>query len=91
MPFTIEEEKRLEGAAAICAATNRLTNGCFNFDILEGTITFRIAASYRERLIGEGLFSCLIDCTTAAADRFIDQFFAINEGKMSRQEFLNQM
>lgn len=91
MPFTIKEEKRIEGAIMTCAATNKLANGCFDYDITKGTITFRITASYRETMIGEGLFSYLIDCADATVDRYNDQFFAINEGMMSLQDFLNKL
>ena len=91
MPFTMKEEKRIEGAIMTCAATSKLANGCFDYDITKGTITFRITASYRETMIGEGLFSYLIDCTTTTVDQFNDLFFAVNEGMISLQDFLKKI
>ena len=32
-----------------------------------------------------------MDCTAATVDRYNDQFFAINEGLMSLQDFLNKL
>lgn len=91
LPFAMKEDKRIDGAIMTCAATNKLANGCFDYDISKGTITFRMTASYRESMIGEGLFDYLIDCAATTVDRYNDQFFAINLGLTTIQEFLEKM
>ena len=89
MPFKMKEDKRIEGAIATCAVTSRLANGCFSYNIQDGTIAFRVAASYRESRIGEGLISYMIDLATAVIDDYNDKFFALNVGLLDLSEFLD--
>ena len=88
MSFKMEEEKRIEGAVATCAATNSLANGCFDYDITDGSITFRMTASYRESDFGEGLFIYMMDCSAATVDKFNDKFMFISKGVLSVSDFL---
>ncbi len=91
LPFNMAEDKRIEGAIATCAATNKLANGCFDYDITEGSITFRMTASYRESEIGEGLFLYMIDCSASTVDDFNDKFFAISKGLIDISDFLGSL
>ncbi len=88
LPFEMGEDKRIDGAIATCAVTNKLANGCFDYDIAKGTITFRMTASYRESTIGEGLFSYLIDCAAFTVDEYNDKFLALSKNLISLSDFL---
>ena len=89
LPFTMTEEHRIEGAIATCAVTSKLVNGCFDFDILEGSITFRLTASYRESRLGKGLFLYMVDCAAAMVDDYNDQFLALNKGRIDVGAFID--
>lgn len=89
LPFKMDEDNRIEGAIATCVATNRLANGCFDYDITDGSITFRMTASYRESDIGEGLFLYMIDSSANIVDDYNDKFLALNKGLISIQDFLD--
>ena len=91
LPFNMAEEKRIEGAVATCAATNKLANGCFDYDITEGSITFRMTASYRESDIGEGLFTYMINCSASTVDEFNDKFLAISKGVIDISDFIGSL
>lgn len=88
MPFKMSESKRMEGAIATCAASFGMADGSFDYDLSDGTIVFRMTASFRESLIGEGLFQYMISCSCAMVDKYNDQFLAINKGLMSIADFI---
>ena len=90
LPFEMSEEKRIEGALATCAATWKMADGSFDYDLSNGKIVFRMAASFRESLIGKGLIDYLIDCACAMVDKFNDQFLALNKGIISISDFLEK-
>ncbi len=88
LPFKMSEAKRIEGAIATCAASYKMADGSFDYDLSDGAIVFRMTASFRESLIGEGLFQYLISCSCAIVDEYNDQFLAIDKGLMSITDFL---
>lgn len=88
MPFKMSESKRMEGAIAACAASFGMVDGSFDYDLSDGTIVFRMTASFRESLIGEGLFQYMISCSCAMVDKYNDQFFALDKGIMSITDFI---
>ena len=90
MPYKISEPKRMEGAIATCIATYGLADGSFDYDITEGSIIFRMTASFRESLIGEGLLQYMISCSCAMVDEYNDKFLAIDKGLISINDFLSQ-
>jgi hypothetical protein len=88
LPFKMSETKRMEGAIATCAASFGMADGSFDYDLSDGTIVFRMTASFRESLIGEGLFQYLISCSCAMVDKYNDQFLALDKGIMSITDFI---
>lgn len=89
LPFKMSKEKRIEGAIATCAASYGMTDGNFDYDILDGRILFRMTSSFRESLIGEGLFQNMISYACAAVDEYNDKFLAIDKGFLSIQDFID--
>lgn len=88
MPYKMSEAKRMEGAIATCAASFGMADGSFDYDLSDGEIVFRMTASFRESLIGEGLFQYMISCSCAMVDKYNDQFLAIDKGLMSITDFI---
>lgn len=88
LPFKMSESKRMEGAIATCAASFGMADGSFDYDLSSGTIVFRMTASFRESLIGEGLFLYLISCSCAMVDKYNDKFLALDKGIMSITDFI---
>lgn len=88
MPYKMSEAKRMEGAIAACAASFGMADGSFDYDLSNGRIAFRMTASFRESLIGEGLFQYMISCSCAMVDKYNDQFLAIDKGLMSITDFI---
>lgn len=90
LPFKMSEGKRMEGAIATCVASYGLADGSFDYDLSDGSIFFRMTASFRESVIGESLIQYMISCTCAMVDQFNDQFLAIDKGMMSITDFIEK-
>lgn len=88
LPFKMSEGKRVEGAIATCEATYRLADGSFDYDMKDGSITFRLTASFADSLIGEELFQYIISCSCSVVDQYNDKFMAIDKGYLSVDDFL---
>jgi len=91
LPFDFPEDKRIEGAVAMCAATYPLADGSFDINIQTGSCWFRQTASFRESKIGEGLFQYMISYACAAVDVYNDRFEALAKGELTLQEFLGSI
>ena len=87
-PFDMSAEKRIEGAIATCAATHRLANGCFDYDLNDGQIVFRMNAQFLNSDLGEELFAYMVDISCKTVDDYNDQFLAISKGHVRIEDFL---
>ena len=88
LPFTVPEDKRIELAIATTAATDKLLDGCFDYDFGNGKIVYRMTASFRDSVIGDGLFEYLVEYSNFAVDEYNDKFFAIGQGYLQLTDFL---
>lgn len=86
--FDMNEDKRMDGAIAVCVASNGMINGSFDYDLNDGSITFRMVQSYKGSMLGKEVFCYMIDCACAMVDRYNDRFFALNKGIMSLSDFI---
>lgn len=89
MPYKMSEEKRMEGVVATCMASYKMVDGNFDYDLSDGSIVFRMTVSFRESIIGEGLFQYMIACSCAMVEEYGKQFLAIDKGTVSISEFLS--
>lgn len=91
LPFPMPENKRLDGAIAICVANINLYNGSFVYNINNGDIIFKNTTSFTSRsVLSEGLFEYMIVASATAIDRYYDQFFMLASGKLTIQQFIKQ-
>lgn len=90
LPFDMPEEKRVEGAIAVCVANYNMVDGSFDYDISKGTITFRMTSSYRESSLGQELFKYMIMCAAGTIDNYNDKFFMISKGTLTLDQFIDQ-
>lgn len=88
MNFKMTEEKRVDGALAVCIANYGMVDGCFDYDVSDGAITFRIVSSFRDTTLGDELLQYMISCACAMIDGYNDKFLAISKGLMSIEDFI---
>ena len=90
LSFKFDEDKRLDGAIATCYVSNRLADGSFDFDISDGSVSFRMTASFRNSRIGEDLIDYMIACSSFTVDEYNDKFLAINRGLIGIMDFIGK-
>ncbi len=90
MMFDIPEDKRVDGALAACGATYGLADGSFDYDITDGSIAFRMTASYRESEISEYLLQYMISSACRVVDRYNDKFLMLAKGKLDASAFFDE-
>lgn len=90
LPFKMSEANRMEGAVATCVASFGLLDGSFDYDVRDGSISFRMTASFIDSNIGEGLLQYIISASCAVVDKFNDKFLAIDKGLLSITDFITK-
>lgn len=88
MPFKMSEEKRIDGAIAVCVASFGMVDGNFVYDMSDGSILFKMTASYMDSTISESLLNYMVKCSCATVDVYNDKFFALNKGLISIKDFI---
>jgi len=91
LPFEVKEDKRLDVAIAISAINYMLVDGSFDFDIKSGHIFYRMTNSYRESIIGEEVFTYLLQCSGAMIDEYNDKLLMLGKGMITIEQFLTSI
>lgn len=87
-PFVVPEDKRIDMAVAVSVVNNRLVDGCFDFDVKNGHMLFRMACSFRDSILGDDLFTYLVFCSCQTVDEFNDKFMMLSSGMISVEKFI---
>ena len=88
MPFNMPEDKRLDGALAVCIANYGLVDGSFDYDLSDGQILFRLTSSYRDSLLSEALFEYMIMVSASTIDNYNDRFFMLAKNMITLEKFM---
>ena len=88
MPFYMPEDKRIDGALAVCAANYGLVDGSFDYDLSDGQIVFRLTSSYRDSLLSEELFRYMVMVSAGTIDKYNDRFFMLAKDMITLEKFL---
>lgn len=88
MPFSMDEDKRVEGAVVTSVANFGMPDGHFVYDITDGSIMYKQVASYTTGKVGKALIEHMIALACAMIERYNDRFFAVNKGFMSVTDFI---
>ena len=89
IPFDIPEEKRLDFAIAVSFVNNKLSDGCFDYDIVSGHILFRMANSFIDSQLNKDVFEYMLYYTCVAVDSYNDKLMMLSKGHMSLEQFLS--
>ena len=86
----IKKDRIEDLAAAVCFINNFTANGCFDFDIDNGKIFFRMANCFFDSLIGKEAYEYMINCLLNMLDEYSEQFKLLAEGSISLDEFVDR-
>ena len=91
-PMTSEmsEEKRMDGAIAVCHASYVLSEGSFDYDLSNGRITYRMTYAFLDNEVNTEVILYLVDFAGAVVDRYNDKFLALNKGYITLEKFLEE-
>lgn len=92
MPFKVPKDKRFDLAIAVSIANYGMVDGSFDYDFLQGEISFRITSSFIDSMLGKDLFKYMTFTAFSTIDRYNDKFLKIASTKMTVEEivkFLN--
>lgn len=91
LPFSIPDDKKVDTAVAVCAANNCMINGCFDYDMDDGDITFRLVSSYKSgSVLSDDLLEYMILVSASTIDKYNDKFFMLAKGMLTAEQFLKQ-
>ena len=90
LPFIVSEDKRLDVAIATSVANNGLMDGCFDYDITDGHMFFRMTNSFIESEIGSDVFNYMLFFSFHLIDKYNDRFLMLAKGLMSLNDFIAQ-
>lgn len=88
MMFRMPEDKRVDGAIAVCVANYGMVNGSFDYNINDGEISFRLTTSYVGCEIGEEFFMHMMVVALSTTDRYNDKFLMLSKGVITVQQFV---
>ena len=91
LPFNMPEDKRVDGAIAVCVANYGLVDGSFDYDLTDGEIRYRLTSSYcGDSVLSEDLFEYMIMVAASTVDRYNDKFFMLAKNMLTVQQFIEQ-
>ena len=88
IPAKIPEDKRIEAAVAVATANYGMINGCFDYDMSDGEIRFRVAQGYMGIEMTDELVGYMLRIAFFTTDKYNDRFFMLGKGMMTLEEFL---
>lgn len=88
IPFSVNEDKRMETAVAVSIVNDRLVDGNFDYDITEGNLYFRMTSSFIDSEISEEAFKYMLYCSCMTIDEYNDKFLMLSKGLLPLDSFL---
>lgn len=85
LPLNVESAKAADMGIAVCLANKALADGCFVYDIGDGSLYFRMTASFRDGEISEESFEYML---AEAMDRIEEYYPKLNYIAQSTQSFV---
>jgi hypothetical protein len=90
LPFKMPEDKRVDGALAVCVANYGLVDGSFDYDLTDGEIRYRLTSSYRDSELSPEVFEYMMMVAASTVDNYNDKFFMLAKGMITIQQFIEQ-
>ena len=88
LPSRIPEDKRIDAAVAVSVANYGLVNGCFDFDLRDGEIRYRVAQGFMGIEVSEELVKYILAVVFKTTDDYNDRFFMLGKGMITLHKFI---
>ena len=90
LPFSMPEDKRVDGAIVVAVANYGMVNGSFDYDINDGEIRFRLTQSYVDALPSQEFIEYMIGVSSNTVDAYNDKFFMVAKNMLSVSDFIKK-
>ena len=90
LPGSFPEDKRVDAAVAVATINNKLMNGCFDLDMSDGEIRFRLTQSFHDNDFSEEQIIYMMIITFKTVDEYNDPLFMLAKGMMDMTQFLEK-
>lgn len=90
LPFSMPEDKLIEGALAICAINCNMVQGSFGYDVTSGAIHFRHTFSYKDGSdLSDDALEAMIYVAAGTVAEYNDKLEKLAKGEISFKSFLS--
>lgn len=79
MPITVEPHKAADMGIAVCLANKSLADGCFVYDIDDGSMFFKMTTSYRDSEVSEENFEYMLSTAADIVDEYYPKLMHISQ------------
>ncbi|MCQ2467714.1 MAG: YbjN domain-containing protein [Clostridia bacterium] len=90
LSFKFRDGNRVDGAIAACAASYGLADGSFDYDISDGSVVFRLTATFRDTTISQEMFKYMVHASSSIVDEYNDLFLALDKGVIDIKQFIEK-
>ena len=90
-PYRINEGSRKDAAIAITMINYQLLNGCFDFDMSDGFLVFRMCQAYHGSILGTDVFDYMLNALFYTVDEYFDKLFLISKGGMTIEQLAEKL
>jgi hypothetical protein len=84
----VKEDKRLDMAVALSLLNYRLAFGCFDLDMNDGELRFRMVNCYRGTPLSEEVFAMMLQTGHAIVEKYNDKLYTLAAGIISLEQFV---
>lgn len=88
LPFKFDGKSIVDGSIATSQINYLLADGSFDFDVSDGSVLFRMTASYNDSLISRLLLVHMINYSCTVVDKYNDKLMMLANGLIDIKTFL---
>lgn len=88
LPFSVPEDKLLDFAVVISVINNKMVDGCFDYNITDGNLFFRMTNSFMDNTLSFETIKYLVFCSCATIDSYNDKLLMVAKGMLTMEQFL---
>ncbi len=91
LPLKFDIKRIVAGAISICTANYYFDDGCFDINLNDGTVQYRLTTSYRDSNISAEVLIYFMDFAVWAIDKFYTSLQDVTDGKMDAAQFYEKV
>ena len=88
LPISVPADVRIDLAVAVCFINNNMVDGCFDYDVEDGKIFFRLTSSFIDSEIGKEAVMYMVLCSCGTIDKYNDKLMMLSKGTLTVEQFL---